>query len=310
MGHLVMSRRSILTAAVVAITVGVGLPAALAATRSSTTQVPGKRYVDPIFDKITITRDIQYGQAPKADGTTLALLLDLYEPAGDRAAARPVFIFAHGSIVGSDKTSDFAVRVVTEMARRGYVAASINFRLLEPISGLPEQVPGPVRSAANPGLKQAMLDAQHDMQASVRWFRAHAASRRIDPGRITVSGHSAGAGIAQATNYNASDPGDSGNPGYPSDVSAAVAYAGSLLPGDPSPVQPGSPPVLMIHAVDSMLADGAVGMSSACGPARAAGNVCEFTLYSKGGHGLAGHASEMIAGAADFLCQYVVLCKP
>src|SRR3954447_21939262 len=68
-----------------------------------------KRYRDDVFKKVTIARDIQYGQAPPDtyhEGGT-ALTLDLYQPKHDPVTKkRPVVIFAHGGgFTGGDKSS-------------------------------------------------------------------------------------------------------------------------------------------------------------------------------------------------------------
>src|SRR6266487_3583451 len=47
------------------------------------------RYRDEVFSNYTVTSDLQYGSAPGLDGSPVALKLDMYEPANDRAAARP-----------------------------------------------------------------------------------------------------------------------------------------------------------------------------------------------------------------------------
>jgi len=54
------------------------------------------RYRDQVFSNITVTSDLQYGAAPGVDGNPSALKLDMYQPAGDTAAARPAVIWVHG----------------------------------------------------------------------------------------------------------------------------------------------------------------------------------------------------------------------
>ena len=56
-------------------------PTTTAAPKTTTTTAA--RYVKPVFDDVTVTRDIPYGSAPGVDGKPQTLVLDLYEPAGD-----------------------------------------------------------------------------------------------------------------------------------------------------------------------------------------------------------------------------------
>jgi hypothetical protein len=51
--------------------------------------------------------------------------------------------------------------------------------------------------------------------------------------------------------YHSDDPGDSGNPGYPSDVSAVIDVSGGLL----TPLmEAGEPPVLIVHGTNDATA--------------------------------------------------------
>ncbi|MEX1255425.1 MAG: alpha/beta hydrolase [Dehalococcoidia bacterium] len=193
------------------------------------------RYLDEVFPSVSVTSNIAYGEAIDEFGEPQTLLLDLYQPSGDTLPERPVLIFVHGGgFVGGSKTNPDIVTMVTRFAKRGYVTASISYRLRE--GGFPpeQQI-------------LAILDAQHDAQAAVRWFRANAGTYAIDADRIAIGGYSAGAATALFAGYNASDPGDSGNPGYASDVSAVIDVSGGLL----TPLmETGEPPVLIVHGTN------------------------------------------------------------
>ena len=155
-------------AAVASLLVGSGpRPTAHAATR----------YLDAMFN-VDVQHDVVYGNTVAIDGTPVTLQLDLYTPRGDTATNRPVFIFAHGGFfVLGDKSGSFAW--ATRLAQRGYVTASINYRL-GPIA-----VVAPVDSALE---TEIVNDARADMQTAVRWFRENAASLRIDPDKIAEIG--------------------------------------------------------------------------------------------------------------------------
>ncbi|MEX0786789.1 MAG: alpha/beta hydrolase [Dehalococcoidia bacterium] len=193
------------------------------------------RYVDEVFETVDVTPDIPYGEAIDEFGQPETLLLDLYQPAGDALPERPVVVFVHGgSFTGGNKASAINVDYVTQLAKRGFVAASISYRLREGGYEPEEEA-------------QVVFDAKHDAQAAVRWFRANASTYDIDADRISIAGYSAGAVTALFAGYIANDPGESGNPGYPSDVSAIVDVSGTMGGFADAVIDPGEPPALIVH---------------------------------------------------------------
>ena len=178
-----------------------------------------------MFSNVTVTHDLQYGSAPDNNNQPVALKLDLYQPSGDTNTSRPAVIWAHGGgFCCGDKASADMPTLATYFAQRGYVAVSINYRLLAPngCSGA---------NGVTTECYNAALAAQHDGQAAVRWLRANAATYGIDPTRIAIGGESAGAIIATATGVHSDDPGTSGNPGYSSAVRAWISISGGLPAG-------------------------------------------------------------------------------
>lgn len=178
------------------------------------------RYRDVIFSNLTKTSGLTYGSAPDLSGNPVTLTLDMYQPTGDTQTSRPAIVLVHGgSFIGGNSKQGGVVKLAQAFAQRGYVAVSINYRLL----GTGEQCgqEDPPSTACS----TAVLAAQHDAQAAVRWLRANAITYGIDPTRIAIEGTSAGAGIALAVAVNSTDPGTSGNPGYSSKVGAAMAIS-------------------------------------------------------------------------------------
>ncbi len=143
----------------------------------------GTRYRDLVFSSATVTANVQYGSNLNIDGTTATLYLDLYAPANDTATLRPLVICIHGgSLIGGGRIDMSAF--CTDFARRGYVAATIDYRL-----GI--DAPKGVTT-----ILEALLRGVQDTKAAVRFLRANAAAYGIDTSRIYLEGSSAGSMIA------------------------------------------------------------------------------------------------------------------
>jgi len=268
------------------------LVAAIATQAAAVAQ--GQRYRDEVFPSVDVTSDIAYGQAIDEQGEMETLRLDLYQPSGDTESARPAFIWIHGGgFTGGDKAGALDAMIATRFAKRGYVTASINYRLRE----------GEYFGEGDPRLPQVIADAQHDAQAAVRWLRANAASYLVDVERIGIGGTSAGAITALHVAYNAGDPGESGNPGYPSSVSAIVDVSGAMATGL---IDAGEPPTLIVHGT----VDARVAYSNALAivaRAQEVGVPVEFHPLEGVGHGVwqAGYTEPIIVWMSEFLYLYV-----
>ena len=82
--------------------------------------------------------------------------MPLYTGTGDHGTRRPLVIFIHGGgFKGGDKVSNFGTLVCGGLARRGYVVASINYRVT---SSIPD----------DQAHFEAMLRALQDAKAAVR----------------------------------------------------------------------------------------------------------------------------------------------
>lgn len=265
----------------------------------------GIRFLDPVFASVNVSHDLVYGAATNNLGEVQELTLDLYEPAGDTLTARPVIVWAHGGgFTGGAKDDPFIVSLATTFAQRGYVTASISYRIRpEGTPGSPTFVDLVVGSLAG-SLPDAMHDAQYDMQAAVRWVRANAAALRIDPAAITVAGVSAGANMALETAFNPEDPGASGNAGFPSDVAAAVSISGGA---DLRRIETPPPPVAMFNGTHDTTAPYPVAIETCAGIVVHAG-VCSLTTYVQGEHDLSPQTGDIVLRTAAFLCRHVVTC--
>jgi dipeptidyl aminopeptidase/acylaminoacyl peptidase len=253
------------------------------------------RYRDQVFGGATVVNDLTYGSGPGADGSPVALKLDLYQPTGDTIARRPALVWVHGGgFTSGDKASGRAR--ATFFARLGYVAVSINYRLLSPdgCGGNPE--PSDI-------CRNAALAAQHDAQAAVRWLRANAASYRIDPDRIAMAGASAGAVTSVLAATHSEDPGTSGNPGYPSTIRGAVSVSGGVPTNEL--IDSGDAPTLFIHGTE----DAVVPFDWALQNAAALYNAGVFTVLEPlegAGHGLNADYRQLIDEQSSYFLYYAL----
>ncbi len=253
------------------------------------------RYRDPVFANATVTNDLTYGSAPGANGNPVALNLDLYQPAADTAGGRPALVWVHGGgFTAGDKASGRAR--ATFFARLGYVAVSINYRLLSPTGCGGDPTPDEI-------CQNAALAAQHDAQAAVRWLRANAATYRVDPNRIAMGGASAGAVTSVLAATHSEDPGTSGNPGYPSHIRGAVSVSGGTPTNEL--INAGDAPTLFIHGT----ADPVVPYAWAFQNAAALYNLRIFTVLEPidgAGHGLSDEYGALINEQSAYFLWYAL----
>lgn len=250
-------------------------PATTAPSPAQTAGATG-RYVDLVFDAVEVARDQPYASAPSLEtGADEQLLADVYQPAGDTLTARPVIVVIHGGgFRDGDKgrQSDLA----TAYAKRGYVTVAIDYRL-DDENGCQNPVQRAAGDGPSAGCARAILAAQHDAQAAVRWLRADAATWRIDPDRIAVLGLSAGAVTADNLAYRSTDPGDEGDAtAQPSSVQAAISLSGCEY--RTADIDAGDAPVLFVHAGGDPLVPFACAEATAAA-ASAAGLVAETMFY-------------------------------
>ena len=191
------------------------------------------RYLDKT-QGVRVTPDVHYGTARvniSTAPTLRELRLDVYEPEGTPAReGRPALIMAFGGAFhrGNKEADEFdndgyrntpVSAYCREFARRGYVAFSIDYRLVQEdpdpgtthvfgdrlnitraridhvrtLLGLPP--------ATSEMLWAGMEAACDDMASAFHFVQANAARYGIDPARIAVGGFSAGARMALSAAY-------------------------------------------------------------------------------------------------------------
>ncbi|MGN6407156.1 MAG: alpha/beta hydrolase [Curtobacterium sp.] len=154
-----MHRRSVVAAALL-------LVAALA---GCTAQTPPRGAPTASVGDPTVVQNIAYVPNAKHDQR-----LDACIPKGV-SKPRPAIVVVHGgSFESGDKATQGLRYICTKLAKSGYDAFSINYRLL-PAHPYPA--------------------ALHDLQSAIRWIRAPAQVKRfdLDPTRVGAFGESAGA---------------------------------------------------------------------------------------------------------------------
>jgi poly(3-hydroxybutyrate) depolymerase len=214
------------------------------------------RYRDIIFTNVDIISDVEYGANISHDGVNTPLLLDVFSPANDVEVLRPLVVLAHGGffVAGSKEGTD-VVPTCVDLAKMGYVTASINYRL-----GFPSTL-----NLAGP-MTEAVMRGVQDMKAAVRYFRSTVEEQGnpygIDPNQIYIGGFSAGGFISlhyaylqddeipSMVNQNANGlaggvEGQSGHADYSSAVNAIINIAGAI--GDTTWIDAGELPALLAH---------------------------------------------------------------
>lgn len=111
------------------------------------------------------------------------LTLDLYLPASKAEGGWPAIVYVHGGGWMSGHTRHSGAfenwpEVLASIASRGYVVASVNYRL---------------------SAEASFPAAAHDVKAAVRWLRANAQRYGIDTRRLGIWGGSAGGQLAALT---------------------------------------------------------------------------------------------------------------
>jgi acetyl esterase/lipase len=154
------------------------------------------RYTNKIFQNVSVTENVVYTNAPKLNAglfltynnenytTNVDLKMDIHQALGDTSTNRPAIIFIHGgAFLLGNKNHDDMMAFCDTFALRGYVTASIQYRLGMNILNVASTT-------------RAVYRGLQDGRAAVRFLRAHASIYGIDPNRIYMAGSSAGAFIA------------------------------------------------------------------------------------------------------------------
>ncbi|MDB5281391.1 MAG: hypothetical protein JWO06_466 [Bacteroidota bacterium] len=211
----------------------------------------GSRYIDSIFQSVDTVQNVVF--TTTAGGAADTLLMDVYVPHGDNAINRHFIIWAHGGAFFQGTKNDNDIQYLcSNFAKRGYVCASINYRLAPNVLVLYDSAVA----------FDYIMKATNDMKSAIRYVRkdiANGNTYNLDSNYIFGAGSSAGAimidfaetidslgeadpSIQTAINNNGGLDGNSGNDGYSSKVKAVASLAGGI--SQLSWIGPGNPPMV------------------------------------------------------------------
>ena len=170
-------------------------------------------------DGVEVTRDVAYG-------THTRQVLDIYRPAGAKAA--PVVLFVHGGAFvdgEKDRSPEIYGNVCTWFARHGIVGINVEFRLA-------------------PEFKYP--SGTEDVGSAAKWVAINAESIGADANALFVFGHSAGAAHTAAFAFGA--PGARGGP----KVAGSIIVSGRVR-ADNLPTNPNARKVEAYYGTDASL---------------------------------------------------------
>ena len=122
----------------------------------------------------------------------LPLMLDIYQPRSDIIRKRPLLVFVHGgAFFFGDKENNLQQIITDNLVKRGFVLASINYRLGTSIT------PG--------AIERTIFREVQDARAALRYLVHYKERYRIDEEQIYLIGSSAGGIISLTTAFMDSD---------------------------------------------------------------------------------------------------------
>lgn len=144
------------------------------------------RFLEIIFAETEKTSGVQYGENTTIGGTSLDLLMDIYEPIGDTLSRRiPIILAAEGAFSGGSR--DGLETLCRNFAQRGYVVFAIDTRPFDiPLTG----------STTEEQMLDWLFKAATDVKAAVRFLRQQTENGniyRVNPEIIFIGGVGTGA---------------------------------------------------------------------------------------------------------------------
>jgi len=146
-----------------------------------------ERYLSNIFQS-SVSQDIVFGNSSALTAVYLAenvtvnqeMTMDIFFPVGDNLPKRPAVILAYGGgyLFGTKEDEDVWA-TCDSLAKKGYVTASINYRMNMNVASASSAV-------------RAIYRAAQDFSSAIRFLKENADTYRIDTNYVFVGGVSAG----------------------------------------------------------------------------------------------------------------------
>lgn len=247
--------------------------AACAFSEASAADEPSA-FLKPRFENVIINNAVKFAHVVDYKGEPQELFVDIYRPEGDGSTNRPVAVLIHGGgfRTSGKRTQKYIVHFANELAKRGFVAASIDYRQRE----------GDDMPTAADELP-AMKDAAADSLTALQWIRTHGKDYGYDPSKIFLVGGSAGGriactiacretgdtgGLPETDKFSTTTPPSSVTSENSAQYSRDGLIAAAILWGGPEPeyrcftVDGGDLPCMFIHGTSDSLvpADGSVNL--------------------------------------------------
>lgn len=211
----------------------------------------GERYMSQKFSSYDL-ETYKYGENTDYKGDLIELNVDVYTPVGDTVTDRPLIVFCFGgAFVSGTKKSPEIVLLADSITRKGYVCASIDYRLDDR------------DNMALNGEAKAVIRGVQDAKAAIRYLKSKHSEIGFDTSRIVIGGTSAGGVIALTIGYSdymefpkiirdtidalGGYEGNTNNLSHTSDVIGMFNFSGAIL--DTNHIQANDLPVYLNHAL-------------------------------------------------------------
>jgi acetyl esterase/lipase len=180
----------------------------------------------PYLSKLgTVEKNVSYSNAD-----IFSLKLDIYYPLA-APGPMPSVVYLHGGAwVGGDKSEAEDSPEVTELVKRGFLVASINYGLAP---------------------RYTILEQVENAKCAVRFLRANTSRFGINPDKIGVLGASAGAHLAALIGTTDKSAGLDEVGGFSDQSSKVNAVVDLYGPSDVRALLQGSPPIVLQGLIGS-----------------------------------------------------------